>query len=143
MTSTWQRVTDLFGAARPLDPTAREAFLAAACADDPGVRQQVEALLSADAIDDGFLMQPPTTAIAEVLRDAVDPVPDGIVLNDRYVVEERFASGGQALVYRAHAESWEGMADTYEPAVARMYLSKFESLWNACETEPEVRQLQI
>ena len=49
----------------------------------------------------------------------------------------------QALVYRARAESWEGMSDTYEPAVARMYLSKFESLWNACENEPEIRQLQI
>ena len=48
-----------------------------------------------------------------------------------------------ALVYRARAETWEGMSGTYEPAVARMYLSKFESLWNACEIEPEVRQLQI
>jgi hypothetical protein len=48
-----------------------------------------------------------------------------------------------ALVYRARAESWEGMSGTHEPAVARMYLSKFESLWNACEVEPEVRQLQI
>lgn len=48
-----------------------------------------------------------------------------------------------ALVYRARAETWEGMSGTYEPAVARMYLSKFESLWNACENEPEVRQLQI
>jgi hypothetical protein len=57
--------------------------------------------------------------------------------------EAFFIADEQALVYRARAESWEGMSDTYEPAVARMYLSKFESLWNACETEPEVRQLQI
>ena len=49
----------------------------------------------------------------------------------------------QALVYRARAESWEGMSDTHEPAVARMYLSKFDSLWNACEIEPEIRRLQI
>ena len=48
-----------------------------------------------------------------------------------------------ALVYRARAEGWEGMSDTYEPAVARMYLTKFESIWNACEIEPEVRRLQI
>jgi hypothetical protein len=48
-----------------------------------------------------------------------------------------------AIVYRARAESWQGVSDTYEPAVARMYLSKFESLWNACENEPEIRQLQI
>lgn len=57
--------------------------------------------------------------------------------------EAFFISDEQALVYRARAESWEGMSDTYEPAVARMYLSKFDSLWNACEIEPEVRQLQI
>ncbi|HEY9181820.1 MAG TPA: hypothetical protein VIQ99_01395, partial [Gammaproteobacteria bacterium] len=49
----------------------------------------------------------------------------------------------QALVYRARAETWDGVSDTYEPAVARMYLSKFESLWNACEIEAEVRQLQL
>lgn len=48
-----------------------------------------------------------------------------------------------ALVYRARAEAWEGISDTYEPAVARMYLSKFETIWNACEIEPEIRRLQI
>lgn len=57
--------------------------------------------------------------------------------------EAFFIADEHALVYRARAETWEGMSDTYEPAVARMYLSKFESIWNACEIEPEVRQLQI
>ena len=37
-----------------------------------------------------------------------------------------FIADEHALVYRARAESWDGMSDTYEPAVARMYLSKFE-----------------
>jgi len=49
----------------------------------------------------------------------------------------------QALVYRARAESWEGMSDTYEPAVARLYLNTFDTIWNACEIEPELRQLQL
>ena len=48
-----------------------------------------------------------------------------------------------ALVYRARAESWEGMSDTYEPAVARIYLSSFDTIWNACEIEPELRQMQL
>jgi len=48
-----------------------------------------------------------------------------------------------ALVYRARAESWEGMSDTYEPAVARIYLSTFDTIWNACEIEPALRQAQI
>jgi hypothetical protein len=49
----------------------------------------------------------------------------------------------QAIVYRARAESWDGMSDTYEPAVARLYLNTFDTLWNACEIEPELRQLQL
>ncbi len=49
----------------------------------------------------------------------------------------------QALMYRPQADRWQGMSDTYEPAVARLYLNKFETLWNACEIEPELRQLQI
>ncbi len=57
--------------------------------------------------------------------------------------EAFFIADEHALVYRARAETWDGISDTYEPAVARMYLSKFESIWNACEIEPEVRQLQI
>jgi len=48
-----------------------------------------------------------------------------------------------ALVYRARAESWEGVADTYEPAVARRYLDVFDELWHACEVEPELRQLHV
>jgi hypothetical protein len=48
-----------------------------------------------------------------------------------------------ALVYRARAESWNGMSDTYEPAVTRIYLNKFDTLWSACEIEPRIRQLQL
>jgi hypothetical protein len=48
-----------------------------------------------------------------------------------------------ALVYRARADSWQGMSDTYEPAVARLYLGTFDTIWNACEIEPELRQMQI
>ena len=57
--------------------------------------------------------------------------------------EAYFIADEQALVYRARAESWDGMSDTYEPAVARIYLSRFDTLWNACEIEPEIRQIQI
>jgi hypothetical protein len=57
--------------------------------------------------------------------------------------EAFFIADEHALVYRARAETWEGISDTYEPAVARMYLSKFETIWNACEIEPEIRRLQI
>jgi hypothetical protein len=54
-----------------------------------------------------------------------------------------FIADEHAIVYRARAESWHGMSDTYEPAVTRIYLSKFDTIWNACEIEPELRQLQL
>jgi hypothetical protein len=57
--------------------------------------------------------------------------------------EAFFIADEHAVVYRARAESWEGMSDTYEPAVARIYLSTFDHIWNACEIEPELRQLQL
>jgi hypothetical protein len=57
--------------------------------------------------------------------------------------EAFFIADEHALVYRARAESWAGMSDTYEPAVARIYLGTFETIWNACEIEPELRQLQL
>lgn len=49
----------------------------------------------------------------------------------------------QALVYRARATSWDGMSDTHAPAIARHYLTTFEAIWQACEIEPELRQLQL
>ena len=48
-----------------------------------------------------------------------------------------------ALVYRVDANRWEGMADTYEPAVARSYLNVFDEIWNACEVDPELRQMHL
>jgi hypothetical protein len=35
------------------------------------------------------------------------------------------------IVYRARSDSWDGVADTHEPAVARKYLDTFDALWNA------------
>lgn len=48
-----------------------------------------------------------------------------------------------ALVYRLQASRWEGIADTYEPAVARLYAKMFDEIWLASEVEIEFRQLGI
>lgn len=48
-----------------------------------------------------------------------------------------------ALLYRVDHARWEGIADTYEPAVARRYLTLFEEIWNASETARELRQLRV
>lgn len=48
-----------------------------------------------------------------------------------------------ALVYRVDHVRWEGIADTWEPAVARRYLTVFEEIWAASETARELRQLRV
>jgi hypothetical protein len=48
-----------------------------------------------------------------------------------------------ALVYRLQADRWEGIADTYEPAVAKLYGKMFDEIWLASEVEVEFRQLGI
>jgi len=49
----------------------------------------------------------------------------------------------KALVYRLQASRWEGIADTYEPAVANLYGKMFDEIWLASEVEVEFRQLGI
>lgn len=49
-----------------------------------------------------------------------------------------------AIVYRARSDSWDGMSDTYAPAIVKKYLDTFDSLWNACEVDPpELRRLHL
>lgn len=48
-----------------------------------------------------------------------------------------------ALVYRLQASRWEGIADTHEPSIAKMYGNMFDEIWQASEVEMEFRQLGI
>ncbi len=48
-----------------------------------------------------------------------------------------------ALVYRLQADRWEGIADTHEPAVARLYGKMFDEIWLASEVELEFRQIGV
>lgn len=97
----WERVTSLFEAGRALDDAARAAFLDAACGSDTNLRSEIEALLAADAVDDNFLAASPYAAIVAAVDAVHQPLPQGLVLKDRYVVDQPFGSGGQAHVYRA------------------------------------------
>lgn len=49
----------------------------------------------------------------------------------------------KALVYRLQASRWDGIADTHEPAVARLYSKMFDEIWFASEVEAEFRQLGL
>ena len=48
-----------------------------------------------------------------------------------------------SLVYRLQANRWEGIVDTHEPAVAKLYSKMFDEIWLASEVEMEFRQLGI
>jgi len=48
-----------------------------------------------------------------------------------------------ALLYRLQASRWEGIADTYEPSVAKLYGTMFDQIWLDSEVEMEFRQLRI
>ncbi|HRP87456.1 MAG TPA: GNAT family N-acetyltransferase [Gammaproteobacteria bacterium] len=48
-----------------------------------------------------------------------------------------------ALVYRARADRWEGVADTREPRMARRYLGEFDQMWQHSETAQEIGELRI
>ena len=48
-----------------------------------------------------------------------------------------------ALLYRVDANRWEGIADSYEPAVARRYLELFDEIWNQSVVEQELRELRV
>ncbi len=48
-----------------------------------------------------------------------------------------------ALVYRLQHASWDGIVDTYEPAVAKLYGKMFDEIWLASEVVIEFRQLGI
>ena len=48
-----------------------------------------------------------------------------------------------ALVYRQQHAKWEGIADTFEPSVAKLYGQIFDEIWQASEVEIEFRQLGI
>jgi len=98
MTERWDHVTSLFNAARTLESAQREAFLAAACAGDDGLRTEIEALLAADRTGDSFLRTP---SWADVTRPPLTTLESGVILKGRYQIDAPLATGGQALVYRA------------------------------------------
>ena len=66
-------------------------------------------------------------------------------------VAEQFAGHSESyciaddtsVVYRLEASRWEGIADTFEPPVARLYLGTFDEIWQASENAAELRRLSL
>jgi predicted GNAT family N-acyltransferase len=58
--------------------------------------------------------------------------------------EDAFLLADQgALVYRANADRWEGIADTDERRMTRMYLDQFDLMWQSSEGAQELREVKL
>jgi eukaryotic-like serine/threonine-protein kinase len=100
----WIHVKALFAAAVDCTPEERMAFLAAACRNDAPLREEVEALLRADAHATGFIEIPavvlPASSAGVTLDDAnVPSLRTGDCLGP-YEIVEFIGAGGMAEVYK-------------------------------------------
>ncbi|HEY3835304.1 MAG TPA: serine/threonine-protein kinase, partial [Bryobacteraceae bacterium] len=94
----WERIQELFHAASEMSPGERGLYLGGACADDPSLRSEVEALLDSPAAADDLLAP---------IRDEsalVFNLPAGPRDGDRvgpYRIVRQIGSGGMGAVYGA------------------------------------------
>jgi len=100
----WRRIDDLFSAALDLDPKERSAFLDEACAGDPDLRHEIDALLAQDEEAGDFIDTPAaarlTSLPATLPISAAGPSRTGQRLG-QFVLEEEIGRGGMGNVYRA------------------------------------------
>ena len=95
----YEQVAALFQKASELSPEARERFLAQACAAKDGLRQEVEAMLTADGLARSSLENTPND-LAAALLSAHNDLPAGTVLGD-FKILSRLGAGGMGVVYLA------------------------------------------
>ncbi|MGA3043457.1 MAG: protein kinase [Bryobacteraceae bacterium] len=96
----WGRLSEIFNAARELDPAGQDAFLTRECAGDEAMRSELIRWLEQDAKDAGLLDRP-------VWADATESMPaaitfrSGEVVSGRYRIVRFIARGGMGEVYEA------------------------------------------
>src|SRR5262245_24655900 len=92
-----RRLRDLFDEALLLEPSARDAYLSRACADDPGLQSDVQRLLAAFSDAETFLEQSPAGNVATAAR-----LNGGFADTDRFRIRCRLGGGGMGVVYEAY-----------------------------------------
>lgn len=104
----WPRIKEIFQTVQARPAAERADLLDELCGDDQSLREDVEALLIADASneDDRFLNTPAYQFVAPILVDGVTETPefsDGQKVG-RYTIIHRLGAGGMGEIYLARDE---------------------------------------
>src|ERR1041384_4984221 len=98
---SWPRIKEIFESAQELTPKERSDFLDRACGDDKSLREEVEALLTADAGNDDFLSAPAYEFAAGMLADEPSEFLAGQKIG-RFEILCSLGAGGMGQIYLAH-----------------------------------------
>lgn len=94
----WQQIKALLESAIERDPLARSAFLDEACAGDPALRNEVEALMDSHARAGDFIESPAYAVMADSLTG--NDLAPGYAIGP-YQIINRLAAGGMGDIYLA------------------------------------------
>jgi eukaryotic-like serine/threonine-protein kinase len=139
VSESWERFKNLAYEALQLAPDQRSRFLNEACAENPRLRAEIEALLAADAEIRGDFLESPPAGVheADVKRQFGIHVPAvGDVIAARYRLIRELGEGGMGQVWLAQqttpVERTVALkfirAGMYDEAVVRRFASERQSL---------------
>src|SRR5712671_5123366 len=94
----WRRIEDLFPVAVAQPTAARSAFLEQACANDPDLKREIEALIVQESA--GLLEEPPIALAAPPMSDPSRVMRSGRRLG-AFEIQSPLGAGGMGEVYRA------------------------------------------
>src|SRR6185369_8850016 len=97
---SWQRIKEIFQSAQELTSEERSDFLDRACGDDKSLREEVEALLSADATNEDFLSAPAYEFAASIIAGDETEFSAGQKIGP-YTILCPLGSGGMGQIYLA------------------------------------------
>src|SRR5215213_7210803 len=96
----WQRIKEIFHSAQDRTPAERLDFLHEVCGDDEDMREEVEALLTADAGNDDFLSSPAYEFAAGMLSSEASEFSAGQQVGP-YTILCSLGAGGMGQIYLA------------------------------------------
>ena len=96
-----RQIDKVFQAALAREPGERAVFLDEACADDPGLRSDVEALLASDELAGEFIESPALEIAPELVADDHNSSVTGKTIGP-YRLDSGLGAGGMGKVYLAH-----------------------------------------